>query len=91
MSIQEGAMRDTIEIKDESYQLKGRLAPKFVLYVDGDQVATVSSMGTAVQLTWQIYGPQYWPDAKDLLRGLMELACVADQLSAKLTPKYKEE
>ena len=33
------------------------------------------------QLAWTVYGPQHWPDAKELLLGLLELSVHADRLS----------
>jgi hypothetical protein len=79
-------MDDTIEIRDETYILKEKDIPKHVLYVDGTRVGYVTLVGGAVQMGWEIYGPQYWPDAKAMLQGLMELGCVADQLSVGLQP-----
>lgn len=70
---------DTIEIVDESAHEEIR----FQLYIDGGQRAFVSKKGGAVQLHWQVYGPQYWPEAKVLMQGLLELSVIADKLSGE--------
>jgi len=71
--------QDTIEIIDESTPKEIR----FQLYVDGGRRALVSKNGGAVQLHWQVYGPQYWPEAKVLMQGLLELSVIADKLSGE--------
>lgn len=40
-----------------------------------------------VQFHWQVYGPQYWPEAKILMQGLLELSVLADQLSGEKNGK----
>lgn len=68
---------DTIEIIDESTHEEIR----FQLYIDGGRRALVSKKSGTVQLHWQVYGPQYWPEAQVLMQGLLELSVIADQLS----------
>lgn len=68
---------DTIEIIDESTHEEIR----FQLYIDDGRRALVSKKGGTVQFHWQVYGPQYWPEAKVLVQGLLELSVIADQLS----------
>ena len=70
---------DTIEIVDESTHEETR----FQLYIDGGQRALVSKKSGTVQFHWQVYGPQYWPDAKVLMQGLLELSVIADKLSGE--------
>lgn len=76
---------DTIEIRDEStYDEK-----KFVLHIDGAPRATLTKNDTIVQLNWQVYGPQYWPEAKVLMQGLLELSVLADKLDGEKNGKSK--
>ena len=70
---------DTIEIRDESTHEEQR----FQLYIDGGPRALLSKKHGAVQFHWQVYGPQYWPEAKVLMQGLLELSVLADQLSGE--------
>lgn len=69
----------TIEIHDESTGTEQR----FQLYINGGPRALVLKKGGDTQLVWQVQGPQYWPDAKILLQGLLELSVVADKLSGE--------
>lgn len=66
-----------IAISDESDEKGAR----FQLLIDGGPRALLTQdyYGT-VSVTWQIYGPQYWPDAKLVVQGLLELSVIADQL-----------
>lgn len=74
---------DSIEIRDEStYDGK-----KFVLYIDGGPRATLVKKGKVVHLNWQVYGPQYWPEAKVLMQGLLELSVLADKLTGEKNGK----
>lgn len=68
-----------IKIVDESVATERR----FQLYVNGSTAALVSKKGGDVQLNWQVRGPQYWPDAKALIQGLLELSIIADKLSGE--------
>ncbi len=70
---------DTIEIRDESTHDEQR----FQLYIDGGPRALVTKKHGTVQFHWQVYGPQYWPDAKVLMQGLLELSVTADKLSGE--------
>jgi hypothetical protein len=70
---------DTIEICDESTHDEQR----FCLYIDGGPRALLTKTHGTVQLNWQVYGPQYWPQAKVLMQGLLELSVLADQLSGE--------
>lgn len=68
-----------IEIVDESTYDEIR----FQLYIDGGRRALVSKKSGTVQFHWQVHGPQYWPDAKILVQGLLELSVIADKLSGE--------
>ena len=57
--------------------------PRFRLYADGAAQALLRKRGGMVELVWQVYGPQAWPDAKVLLQGMLELSVIADQLSGE--------
>ena len=70
---------DTIEIIDESTYEETRLQ----LYIDGGKRALLSKKQGDVQINWQVHGPQYWPEAKVLMQGLLELSIIADKLSAE--------
>jgi hypothetical protein len=70
---------NSIEIHDESVGTEQR----FQLYVDGGPRALLVKKHGDVQLIWQVQGPQYWPDAKALLQGLLELSVIADKLSGE--------
>jgi hypothetical protein len=70
---------DTIEIVDESAYDEIR----FQLYIDGGRRALVSKKSGIVHIHWQVYGPQYWPEAKVLMQGLLELSVIADKLSGE--------
>ena len=64
-----------IEIVDESTEMESRL----VLLIDGNARATLTQkQGRPPYLNWQIYGPQQWPDAKEILLGLLELSVHAE-------------
>ena len=65
-----------IEIVDEGTYEK----EKFVLYIGGDRKATLVKFNNLVGLNWEIRGPQYWPQAKELMQGLLELSITADRL-----------
>lgn len=67
----------SLEIRNESTDSM----EKYELYIDGGSRATLTKQGGIVSLNWQVYGPQYWPDAKRLMQGLLELSVIADQLS----------
>lgn len=51
------------------------------LYVDGCRRAFISNRGGSINLHWEVYGPQSWPEAKVLIQGLMDLSIIADSLS----------
>jgi hypothetical protein len=70
---------DTIEIRDESTHDEQR----FQLYIDGGPRALVTKKGGAVQFHWQVYGPQYWPEAQVLMQGLLELSVFANKLAGE--------
>jgi hypothetical protein len=55
----------------------------YQLYVDGSPQACVTKKAKSdlVELRWEIAGPQYWPKAKRVLQGLLDLSIIADQLS----------
>ncbi len=67
---------NSIEIRDESTDEEQR----FQLYINGGPRAMLSKKHGTVQFHWQVYGPQYWPGAKVLMQGLLELSVLADQL-----------
>lgn len=71
--------QDTIEIVDESTHDEIR----FQLYIDSGRRAFVSKKSGTVQIHWQVYGPQYWPEAEVLMQGLLELSVIADKLSGE--------
>ena len=68
---------DSIEIRDESTHDEQR----FQLLIDGGPRALLKKRNGTVEIVWQVYGPQYWPEAKVLMQGLLELSVLADQLS----------
>lgn len=69
----------TYEIRDEG-TLKDE--KNFVLLVNGSRMAAVTKVrNQPTQLVWMIYGPQYWPAAKEVLLGLLELGVHADRLT----------
>lgn len=70
---------DGIEIRDESTYDEQR----FQLCIDGGPRALLTKKHGLVQFHWQVYGPQYWPQAQVLLQGLMELSMIADKLSGE--------
>lgn len=74
---------DTIEIRDESTNDEQR----FQLYIDGGARALLTKKHGTVQLNWQVHGPQYWPEAKVLMQGLLELSVLADRLSGEKNGK----
>lgn len=74
---------NSIEIRDESTHEEQR----FQLYIDGGPRALLSKKHGIVQSHWQVYGPQYWPEAKVLMQGLLELSVLADQLSGEKNGK----
>lgn len=70
---------DSIEIRDESTHEEQR----FQLFIDGGPRALLKKRNGTVEIVWQVYGPQYWPEAKVLMQGLLELSVLADQLSGE--------
>jgi hypothetical protein len=55
---------------------------RFQLYIDGSRCAAITKTPKGpVQFVWQVHGPQYWPQAKQLLQGLIDLSVIADQLT----------
>lgn len=56
---------------------------KFTLLHLGARMATLVYKNGDVGLHWQVYGPQYWPVAKGLMQGLLDLSVIADQLSGE--------
>lgn len=70
------------EIQDVSIDAKGIEVTRLQLVVDGDIMAILTqTRGSPVNLHWAVYGPQHWPEAKQLLLGLLELSIHADHLS----------
>lgn len=68
----------TVEIVDEGMYDQVR----YQLYIDGSRCAALTKTPKGpVQFVWQVHGPQYWPAAKELLQGLLELSVIADQLT----------
>jgi len=52
------------------------------LKVNGVTMAVLTQIkGQPPSLAWAVYGPQYWPEAKELLLGLLELSVHADRLN----------
>ena len=49
------------------------------LYIKGSRQAAVSRKDGVVELNWLVDGPQYWPKAKLLMQGLIELTAIAEQ------------
>ena len=74
---------NSIEIRDESTHEE----QCFRLYIDGGPRALLSKKHGTVQFHWQVYGPQYWPEAKVLIQGLLELSVLDDQLSGEKNGK----
>lgn len=70
---------DTIEIRDESTHDEQR----FQLCIDGGPRALVTKRGGITQFHWQVYGPQYWPEAQVLMQGLLELSVFANKLAGE--------
>ena len=75
-----------IEIREESTDEQKR----FVLYTDRCRRGMVS-MGRdqRVQYHWDVAGPIYHAEAKIMLRGLLELSMIADQLEAGVHGQIK--
>lgn len=70
-----------IEIKDESADGVAR----HQLYVDGCRRCHVTRKKDGyVRLHWDIAGPMLWPEAKEVMGGLLELSLIADQLTAEV-------
>lgn len=67
----------SIRIEDESTHLENR----YQLYIDNGPRALLTEKNGLVQLVWQVQGPQYWPEARMLLQGLLELSIIADSIS----------
>ena len=63
----------------------------YELYIDGGSRAVLTKKNGMVQLNWAVYGPQYWPEAKQLLQGLLELSVIADQLAGESYAKPEED
>lgn len=74
-------IRNTSTDDEESYEL----------FINGGSRATLTKKHGLVQLHWQVYGPQDWPEAKYVLQGLLELSVIADQLSGGTREKDAEE
>lgn len=56
----------------------------YQLMVDGEPKARLTKKGGLVEINWQVYGPQYWPDkGKALMQGLLDLSVIADQLAGE--------
>ena len=70
---------ETIKIVDESTDEE----VKFQLYIDEARRAFVLKKNGYVTLHWEVYGPQQWPEAKNLMQGLLQLSVLADQLSGR--------
>lgn len=71
---------DSIEIRDESTHEERR----FHLLIGGYPRALLKKRNRTVELVWEVYGPQYWPKARVLMQGLLELSVLADQLSGEV-------
>ena len=69
-------MNERIKIVDESDET----GLKFQLYIDNCRRAVLTKRGERVDLHWQVYGAQAWPEAKVLMTGLTELAVLAEGL-----------
>jgi hypothetical protein len=70
--------RDGIHIHDESEGPEKR----HQLYINGQRRGLVTKAKNGdVKLHWQIYGPMNLDEAKAQVEGLLELVCIADQLS----------
>jgi hypothetical protein len=54
------------------------------LYINKCRRAAVSTKYGRVQLHWEVAGAQYWPEAKLLLQGLLQLSVIADRLSVEI-------
>lgn len=81
-------MEDDIAINDESTDAQKR----FQLTVRGAPVALLTRTKYGhVGITWQVYGPQVWPDAQALIRGLLQLSVTADQLAGEYRGKSSQE
>lgn len=74
---------DTIEIIDESVDGEER----HQLYIDGQRRAVVTRVRNVVHLNWQVYGPQRWPEAEVLMKGLLELSVIANKLAGEYNDK----
>lgn len=48
---------------------------------DTRYAALVADKQGHVTINWMIYGPQTWPDAQAMVRGVLQLSVIADQLS----------
>lgn len=66
------SIHDESDDKVERHQLR----------LNGERRASVtrSKLNGQVRFHWAVYGPVPWPEAKELLEGLLELSIVADQL-----------
>ena len=68
-----------ISIEDESTEKEVR----FQLYINDNHRGLVTKRGGTVQFHFAVFGPQYWPEAKALMQGLLELSIIADRLSGE--------
>lgn len=68
-----------IEICDESIRGEKRLQ----LYVNNKPQGMVVCRDGVVEMIWEVAGPQYWPNAKLLLQGMLELSVWADKWTLK--------
>jgi hypothetical protein len=74
-----------IAIKNESFVSKaGRAVTRHRLYVGGSPIASVVAIEGRVELCWEVYGPQTWPEARTTLQGLVKLGALADGLLPKV-------
>lgn len=74
MSDEQGA--HIVDVSDDD-------ATKYQLYVGQSRVALLTKCSMGVRLNWQIYGPQFWPEAEEVMAGLLSLSTLADQLYAE--------
>jgi hypothetical protein len=57
---------------------------KLKLFIDGGLRVTLTKRADGrTYLNWQVYGPQYWPEAEQLIIGLARLSVMGNRLSSE--------
>lgn len=61
------------------------------LYIDGGEKAFLSTEAGEVRITWMVYGPQGWPVAREMVKGILELTVLADELQIGVRKRTNKE